>query len=168
MIIQEPLIDLLHSEPPLHGGVLACRQRQVLLRSLPASDASRFPGTRLAWAVFGILAGVVVALAGVVAALVYLLLNRPAEKTVPRLWRPLPRWLQPRTALRIPRLHRAISSSIPRVTFCPCSGSWSVPRSGDDRQAAHPRGISREKGRRAGGVGRCRLQGRILPVPVGG
>jgi multidrug resistance efflux pump len=83
MSIQEPLIELLQGASPSHGGALVRRRHQVSLPSLPVGDASRFPGPCLAWAVFGILAGVAAALAGVVAALVYLLLNRPAEATVP-------------------------------------------------------------------------------------
>ncbi|MGO9110659.1 MAG: HlyD family secretion protein [Thermoguttaceae bacterium] len=82
MSVQNP-IELFESESPSRGDALVHRQHGASLRLLQVYLARQHPGASLAWAVFGILAGVVVALAGVVVALVYLLLNRPAPEAVP-------------------------------------------------------------------------------------
>ena len=83
MSVQEPLIELLHSEPPSHGTALVRRPGRPSLRLIQTHLAHSPRSAYVAWAIFGILAGVVMALAGAVVALVCLLLNRPAEKAVP-------------------------------------------------------------------------------------
>jgi HlyD family secretion protein len=81
--VRRPLVELLKSEPPSPGNVLVRRQCQASLPLPQTCLARRPPGASLAWAVLGILTGVVVALAGVVVALVYLLLNHPVAEVVP-------------------------------------------------------------------------------------
>ena len=130
MNMQAPFIELIQNEQPSHSTALVHRQRQAPLRLLQAHPAGWPPGVRLAWAAFGVLAGVALALAGVVVALVCLLLKRPGEEALPALLRrPLPRRLPASRNLRNRRLQRPIGASIPRVTSCPCSGSWSAPKS---------------------------------------
>jgi HlyD family secretion protein len=82
--VRKPLMEMLKSGSRSHGDALVRRQRRVSLNIVQSHCARRPPGTRLAWAVFGILAGVVVALAGAVVALVCLLLNRHTAEPVPQ------------------------------------------------------------------------------------
>ena len=74
-------IDLLESDPP-QGDGLVRRQHRTFLHLPQVYLARRHPTARLAWAVLGILSGVVLALTGVVLALIYLLLNRPVAEAV--------------------------------------------------------------------------------------
>ncbi len=83
MNMQAPFIELIQNEQPSHSTALVHRQRQAPLRLLQAHPAGWPPGVRLAWAAFGVLAGVALALAGVVVALVCLLLKRPGEEALP-------------------------------------------------------------------------------------
>ena len=79
--MQGPSVEWLESEPSLHGKTFGRRQRRTLLSALEAKPARRLRGAGLAWAVLGILAGVVVTLAGVVVALTCLLMNHQAAET---------------------------------------------------------------------------------------
>jgi HlyD family secretion protein len=82
MSIQEPVIEFVENKPS-HRNAWLRRQRQASLPLHAAHLAGRPRGARLAWAAFAILAGLVVVLAGSVAALLYALVNRPTEEAVP-------------------------------------------------------------------------------------
>ena len=83
MRVERPSLEIIESDPRLQGNALVRREHRASLRLFQMQFARRSSGTRLAWAVLGILTGVVVALAGVVVALVCLLLKHPAAETTP-------------------------------------------------------------------------------------
>jgi multidrug resistance efflux pump len=82
MSIRNPVIEMIASEQPQGGDVPACQSASTSLPLHPALTARRHSAARLAWAAIGTLAGAVVALAGVVLVLSYLLLKRPSASTV--------------------------------------------------------------------------------------
>jgi multidrug resistance efflux pump len=77
MSIQNNVVELPQNEP--EKSAQAYLQGRASPRSPQACLARRRSGARLAWAAIGTLTGAVLALAGVVLALVYLILKRPIE-----------------------------------------------------------------------------------------
>ncbi len=82
MSVQNP-IELFRSKSPLQDDAMVRRRPGALLHLARISLTRRQHGASLAWAVLGIMSGAVLALAGVVVALIFLLLNRPAAEAVP-------------------------------------------------------------------------------------